>query len=381
MKKNTTKILSFVLVICILMSTSISASDTRSFKDVNIETEYYSDIMQLAEEGIITGDGTGSFNPDKMISIPEALTIIERKYGNPDNLPEKWEDWEDGRGYTATWFNASSILGEYTERYASYGIAGQMIIKALGFNVLPVDVYDMPYDFAAVNSFSAAYATCLIYGYESPIESRRDTHLGMSRAEFCNLVVWAEYLNDTDRYIPTMDYEPIIVPDIRNVKDQYVYDYYNVQLQSIFKILPEALLEDYNSNKYTVVLLTGDDYDSYVSQRFPKLTNSAGIYSHNWGHQGRIILSYPDKALTLHEFGHYVQFHHGSTSKVIALFENEDELVGVQIASGSDYCTTNFKEFFAEAFESYYLAPTTLQKHAPQTYQLVEDMLSKYMPE
>ena len=88
-----------VIVVLSLLVVSLSFLTAKvngevRFSDLNENEVYYNSVMELVNEGVISGYSDGTFKPDSNILICEALTIIERVFGNPENLPErsKWEE-------------------------------------------------------------------------------------------------------------------------------------------------------------------------------------------------------------------------------------------------------------------------------------------------
>jgi len=373
------RIVSAFFVAILLLGFTFSASaakEAEAFIDVTSETEYRADIMRLQRSRVVGGNGAGAFGATRLITPAEAITILERTFGNPANLPDAWSGWQNGgEGYSGTWFDASIIYGNYLGRGVSRNLGASMILTLLDIRQLPANLYDIPPEL--VNSSTGAYTTFIAYGFPPQVTSASELALGMTRAEFCNLVVWAS--DNLSRTIPAPPVQPIVTVLIEGVADPYLADVVSLQIQSSLAYLPEGLLRDYARRGYTVEFKSSEIYKRYVSSKHSSTHSSAAIYCHDYGDGGKIVTSNTNARTIIHEMGHYVQYHASRDSAIQRLFAIADELAGVAVCSGRDYCRTNYKEFFAEAFYCYITMPDRLALNAPQTYQLIEAIVLRYM--
>ena len=90
-----------------------------NFSDLNNDMFYYDSVMELVNDGVVSGYSDGTFKPDKNILVCEAISIIEKVFGNSENLPE-WYKWyeltETGYIYETDW-EIVNVPEEFEEWY------------------------------------------------------------------------------------------------------------------------------------------------------------------------------------------------------------------------------------------------------------------------
>ena len=351
--------------------------DGKLFADVSQINPYYHDIMFLAENGYINGSGNDCFRPDDFITPAEALTILERLYGDPAILPKTWEEWcSPSFSYQAKWFDPVETRGEYVDSFVSLDSASLWILAILKMPLLPRHIYAYPD--SAIDTRSEALWSMLIYGNPAPGYMNRPGYERITRGEFCNLVVWA---GDIVGVIPeprfNLPVEMSVVTD--GYETEYMASINSLFVQDTLLLVPEAILQSFADNGYAIKVMPRDAYIEYVESRYgPTYANTtSGLYIHAAeGRQGEIVVNSTSPETILHEMGHYVFLNILTEwADVEMLFEDENELAGVSGCFLSDYCKKNVKEFFAESFVAYIKMPELLAERAPLTYSLIDGLV------
>ena len=349
----------------------------RLFSDVSPINPYYHDIMFLAENGYINGSGNDCFRPDDYITPAEALTILERLYGDPAMLPLQWEEWSSPRySYQAKWFDPVETRGEYVNTFVSLDSASAWILAILKMPLLPKHIYAYPD--AAADTRSEALWSMLIYGNPAPGYMNKPGYELITRGEFCNLAVWA---GDIVGVIPeprfNLPVEMSVVTD--GYETEYMASINSLYVQDTLLLVPEVILQSFADNGYTIKVMPRDAYIEYVESKYgPTYANTtSGLYIHAAdGRSGEIVVNSTSPETILHEIGHYVFLNMLTAwADVEHLFEDENELAGVSGCFLSDYCTKNVKEFFAESFVAYIKMPELLAERAPLTYSLIDGLV------
>lgn len=80
------KYVSIMLCLCLGIGTLISEASA-SFPDVDENAPYAEAVEYLNEIGIMTGDTSGNFNPDKTVTRAQMAAIICRMLDETENLP------------------------------------------------------------------------------------------------------------------------------------------------------------------------------------------------------------------------------------------------------------------------------------------------------
>lgn len=136
-------LLIFVTVICfVVLGTGVFAAN---FSDVPTNANYADAVNVLVDDGILTGDENGNFNPNNTITRAEFATIICRFLGIEDEAKamntSKFTDVTAGhwaKGYIAKASDMGVITGNgdgtfSPEDNVTYEQAVKMLICAVGF--------------------------------------------------------------------------------------------------------------------------------------------------------------------------------------------------------------------------------------------------------
>lgn len=348
-----------------------------SFNDVNETTPFYSDILKLESEGVVRGDGSGGFRPNDYVTIPEAFTMAARKYDDPDRLPDEWSDWVNfGKNRNVSWFDGSLIMGNYDCSTTTHYLAAHMIYRLKGLNNLPTvptNLFEIPEGFRMDCEQHMEYVQLIIYGYKPLVKEHREVGSFMTRAEFCNMLVWAETL---DGSLPYTKYEPPYSVYIEaSGADANTERLLSYQIYSGLMSIPEYWLEEFDYQGGRVTYLSPDRFEiSLWDMDLPAET--AGYYTQD----NRIVVQQTDRRLLLHEFAHFIysQLKYRDVHEIDKQFWYETELDAIIDILEWDYAATNEREFFAEAFVCYYFHPDEMCEDAPIMYEIIDTVLTEY---
>ena len=323
------------------------------FSDLSEENVYYDSVMELVNDGIISGYSDGTFKPDNNILICEALTIIEKVFGNPENLPE-WSKWyeltETGYIYKTDWDLEYRLFFNDYFGAVTYDLGGHFVFASNNVELLNSEM------FGYSNEFSN-FSNLQLRGYAVD----KSHHEMMTRAEFCDLIVWAKYnINNVPEYSKekpiTFSYVGYKDANERKILDSYVL--------GAFSKVPKWLLNYYKLSGGTVKVIENSKWDMINH------STSAAVYKHNYGNP-TISLRSIDFGVVLHELGHFI-WYSNNLSLSYDIFKKE--VGGLEIVVLDDYCKTNEKEYFSEAFKAYFIYPMGLKKYCPDTYKLIDDL-------
>ena len=263
------------------------------FSDLSEENVYYDSVMELVNEGVISGYSDGTFKPDKNILICEALTIIEKVFGNPENLPE-WSKWyeltETGYIYQTDWDLEYRLFFNDYFGAVTYDLGGHFVFASNNVELLNSEM------FGYSNEFSN-FSNLQLRGYSVD----KSHYEMMTRAEFCDLVVWAKYnINNVPEYSEEapIKFSYVGYDDLedRKVMESYVL--------AAFLRVPKWLLNYYNNRSGKIRVVDEEHWD-VINHR-----NSAATYYHNSG-SPMISLRSVDYGVVIHELGHFIWFSGG----------------------------------------------------------------------
>ena len=115
--------------------------------------------------------------------------------------------------------------------------------------------------------------------------------------------------------------------------------------------IPQSLLKQFAAEGWTLYF-TSDPLSTYYPEHF------GGVGVTDYGQKAIYVFvdasyMYSAEDTLLHEFGHYLHHTLGTRfdAEIRQAYEEKKEMLAA--ASGRQYCTTNMREFFAEAFRMY----------------------------
>lgn len=355
-----------LIMTCAMMVTAHAAE----YSDVKPDDWYYTPVMQMTEDGILSGYGDGTFQPNKKISSIEMIVILERAFGDPANIPLVSE-WETYPWHELDWLPNDLFMGDYSS-LVSRNTACELLLDITDLPVLQRNLYDQDYELAEDEYLPNEMFTCLKYGYISGYGDGRYGDIDiLTRAQACQILYNALYVNP-DPDIPAPSFEPYVVLDLSRAEGSDV-EGARQRIYSSLQRIPEAILRDFTDAGYTIIYAPGGTYEeAWHDILLSPYTHSVGVFSTT---SKCIILNEISDATIIHEFGHFVdRFYEDAATRATLMRE---ELSGVIRAAGRDYAETNQNEFFADAFRTYILKPHSLEEHAPKTYEHIHSLMAQ----
>lgn len=104
--------------------------------------------------------------------------------------------------------------------------------------------------------------------------------------------------------------------------------------------------------------------EGYIRYRDLKIVISSTLYN-------------PDTQVLSHELGHYIDYTEGFGRGINIQSIPKNEVYSLIAYTDRDYCLTNNKEFFAEAYRYYVHDNDDMLENMPETYRLVETLENK----
>lgn len=214
MTKLTVKALSALMPFILLAAViPTGAAAPGRFTDVRPGSWYAADVETLAEKGLISGFGDGTFRPGKTISAAEFVSIVARCAGVSGG-PASSGHWAApfmSAGLSGSWYDWDEIppTGEKFNKPILRQLAAKILMRAL----LPDKRGDYNTESAKISDFSeldGRYYESVLAGYSCGVlagdgSGRFNPKSGMSRAEACAIVVRALALTDGKPVTPTPD--------------------------------------------------------------------------------------------------------------------------------------------------------------------------------
>jgi len=327
-----------------------------NFSDLNNDMFYYDSVMELVNDGVVSGYSDGTFKPDKNILVCEAISIIEKVFGNSENLPE-WYKWyeltETGYIYETDWEIDYRMFFNNYFGGVTWDLGSHFILSSNNMELLDSEVYGYSNEFSNLSNIKLRGYTITKEHYDF-----------MTRAEFCDLVVWAKYNLEN---IPEYSVDFPIKYSYVGYKDLEERNVYETYVLGVFLKAPDWLLNYYNARNGKIKIVEESKWD-VINHK-----DSVATYHHI--NSGPIIsirnITYET---VLHELGHFVWFSNDLDIPNKIFMEESDELVNIVL---SDYCKTNEIEYFAEAFQGYFNYPLLMEKKCPETYKFIKCICDK----
>lgn len=385
--------LMLAITACMMMLTS-TVYAAEGFSDVTKETNHYESIMYLQEKGIITGGKNNEFRPDDKIEVREALTILEKAFGNPDNLP-KWNEWgemsDNWTDYETDWkVDTAQFLGNYlggvrleTASNLLLSVNGYEIINPTycGINPEIWGMGDTKNDRRAIREISQM--NLVLRGYDEKNFEGKEYYTYLTRAEFCDMVAWMD--KETNREKENGNEQGKLEINIDKIEPPMEYIYVGDKLQGddrtiyISRLLsdclnvPEWLRESFIDSGGVLYIMEEDEY----AAKFPEYKNTQALHVTHPDGKETIYTKFEGYKVAVHEFGHHLHKKSGIKPAFYKELMSKEQDGLAQITK-NDYCKTNIYEYFAEAFVVYVNSPKELAKKAPMTYEAIKDICDSF---
>lgn len=200
-------------------------------------------------------------------------------------------------------------------------------------------------------------------------------------AELKNL----ENYNSFEKYLPeiTVTKEGKI---IKQTKDEiplsnivYNHTEHEDKLNNYIAMLPDKMITGIYSKNWNFIITDEDLSLKFFNGAYTKVHAVTGF------EEKTVYISstsdYLDRS-ALHEIGHIIDFENGWVHKTNEFYRiYTDERLTYKAAIGknaTNYAKTSSTEYFAEAFQDYFLNPEQLMQTAPRTYGYVSAIVDKY---
>lgn len=322
--------------------------------------EYDNAIKFVYDNGGMLGGE--EFNPGDKITVAEVFIILERMYGNPNNLPKNMEGWNGTSTYKRTWkFDEILIKNQYNS------LASRKLAAHLIFSILDIESFK---NFHIKNDYlffieSGMYQEDVIDKYTITFFDS-----ALTKAEFCYML---EFIyNNEDKFRFPFNMEKI---NNLNIKlERFSEDYNkNKLLYFLYKQIdeiPDSIMNKFNERKFKIIIFPS---------KFKKFYNMAEEYSGMYFDNLREIRLADNGIETfVHEIGHFVGYYKKSYENDLMKFKNTEEYNNFFNVLNSDYYTKNKYEYFAEVFYSYFKCPEILKEHCPLTYDYIDNVIKNF---
>lgn len=334
------------------------------YKDVSIETEYLDSILFVYKKGGLSD--SDYFRPNDYITRAEVFTILEKIFGNEDNLPKKWEDWSGVSTYKSTWeFDRTIVKDDYFAS-CSYNLAAHLVLNILDIEYLKnLECLDL----SGSEFFVNYYNTLIVYGMPNSLEVD-NIWAGITRSEFCQMVDFV--YNNKDKWELPFDLKEetgLRITFERFDKDSNLDNYKCSILNDVNK-LPKNIITSFNRKGFKIRVFPSK-YKSYYN--FTE--EVAGMYVHR-SKEIRLVDYGMDSFI--HEIGHYVGFCNTNYVSGLLKFKNTEEYEKLDKVLGRSYYTTDNDEYFAEVFNAYINYSGKLKKDCPSIYEYIEKIVNNF---
>ena len=160
--------------------------------------------------------------------------------------------------------------------------------------------------------------------------------------------------------------------------DSIPLDEHYVVLAETLILLPQDLLNKFYADGWGIVITQESLSDMYYK----------GVYNNVMavtdGNIKVIWLSAKEEAIrnsVIHEMGHYLEFTYGfpnNTEEFTAIYKAERKKFKVPGGSAAQARSSSL-EYFAEAFQEYFLHPDSLLENTPLTYQYMANYVTNFV--
>ena len=364
-----------LLLFLILMSVlSLVPAAAAAYSDVQPDDWYYTPVIQMTEDGILSGYGDGTFRPNDPITSTELFAVLARSFDDPNLIPpvDQWGkiDWSE----IFDWIPYELFMGGFAQPQINRDMTCTLLLEAAGMPTLDQDLYDsLP---NVTEMLSDDVYSALAYGY---ISGYGDGSVGrfdiLTRAQACQILYNALYVYP-DPEIPMFQPQTSIVVKAFSGKKDEEFEAWQ-KFDKILAKLPARVVDQFSGCGYTLWYAGNGSYqEAWGYLLDSEYSPSTAVFSRS---SKMIIMSCIVDGTAYHEFGHYIRHAFCDDDCVEYLFETE--LDGVIRAAGRDYAGTNEGEFFAEAYKVYILHPEKLKKYAPMTYDYIDSLTNTTLSE
>ena len=330
------------LAVAISMTTYMSFADS-TFVDVSSDHPYYESIHKAYSEGITSGVGGGRFSPDTLATMNQLAVMLCRLH----NVETSGND-HIAKVYHKGWFDMyECAIGPDANvtRYSLYA----SVMKSFGIKA---------YSEFALGTGDSMNDTYLGYAKTHGLLDQNLPDDGyVTRGEVVDLMIRLKNSN--------IEWTQPDIIDKYNIVIEGNEDSYDTILMMI-RFVPEEILADFEKTGWKIEVGSSAIY---------RYQEQYGVLAAGLCDYSRKTLSFNAGTSVLHEFGHYLSYRIGNSSKIRELYNEEKN--GAYMG---DYSKTNPAEFFAEFFQSYIFTKNDtenmneLRSDYPKTFEYVSNL-------
>lgn len=223
------RFVSLAMVLALMLTLGVPALAASSLRYVNPGSWFYNEVSEMVASGAIEGYEDGTFQPDRQVSVVEAVTMAARMVGAPTGADgSHWGGVQMEHAYASGWVDESDVSRSEYGKLVSRELACKIIASALGLKAAE----GAQLDFADAASVGAGYlesvlAMCsngLLTGYED--NTLRPQSI-LTRAQAAALLYRAAHLGE-----PAVD--PGLIRAAGYTKQQIVDYYLEVGVGSMY---------------------------------------------------------------------------------------------------------------------------------------------------
>lgn len=297
-------IAAIILASFIVIAFSAGETNQQIFSDVPISSQYYNAAQFCYNKGIVNGTGNGMFSPENKITVHQLCLIITRALQIKTDKPV--EDL-----YELNIIDLSSKL------YPDSVICRNTLCEIL-FKAFRIETYGK-------NTMDAAQELGLCINNSNKFDI-------MTRGEAIEIVYILMTTNEEIKKPEKLKNVNIVNNDKAHLDSYY----------SILNLVPDEIIQKFVDNKWKIII------DASVVNDFSKEIGASGMCEAFTDYKNKEIYIMIPMSM-IHEIGHFVDCYMNDNNKLIQIFEKE----GRSNTFLSFYSRTNYREYFAEAFDFY----------------------------
>lgn len=297
-------IAAIILASFIVIAFSAGETNQQIFSDVPISSQYYNATQFCYNKGIVNGTGEGKLSPNSAITIYQWCLIITRVLNiNTENSVNSL--YELG------------IIDLNSSFYPNSTICRNALYKS-AFLAFEIETYGK-------NTMDAAQELGLCINNSNKFDI-------MTRGEAIEIVYILMTTNEEIKKPEKLKNVNIVNNDKAHLDSYY----------SILNLVPDEIIQKFVDNKWKIII------DASVVNDFSKEIGASGMCEAFTDYINKEIYIMIPRSM-IHEIGHFVDCYMNDNNKLIQIFEKE----GRSNTFLSLYSRTNYREYFAEAFDFY----------------------------
>ncbi len=350
-----------------LIVVSENESDDLPFIDISTDFEYYDSIKYVYDRGGLSN--SDYFRPYDSIKRAEVFTIIEKLWGDPENLPKTWDGWSGTSTYNQTWnYDRTMIKDDYFET-CSKNLAAHLIMGILDIDPI------MYVEWAGLSNSvynTNYYNTLIIFGLNGEDLEYEYEWQALNRVDFCRIVEFVDKNKNNFKVPFDLKEETGLTFQFEKFEKYPEYNLNNIKcgMLDYSKKIPQNILDKFIKQRYKIKV-----FPSEVKANYWFTEEVAGMFIGDY--KEIRIVSYGVDAF-IHEMGHYVGYCKPKYEIDLWKFKDTEEYEDFRRLVGRSYYTTDKYEYFAEVFSVYIMMPEELKEVCPMTYEYMDKAIKEF---